>query len=135
MPAFAQQKVRNQSSHLARPARPSRTALRPAHAVNPILAQQQAFGNQAMQRMLQSRDVQAKLIINDPGDRYEREADRVAEQVMRMPVPPLQRQIEPEEEEEIVQTKAISDQITPLVQREVEPEKDEEEIQTKATKV
>jgi len=135
MPAFAQQKVRNQSSHLARPARPSRTALRPAHAVNPILAQQQAFGNQAMQRMLQSRDVQAKLIINDPGDRYEREADRVAEQVMRMPVPPLQRQIEPEEEEEeeeIVQTKAISDQITPLVQREVEPEKDEEEIQTKA---
>lgn len=31
--------------------------------------------------------VQAKLAINQPGDRYEQEADRVAEQVMRMPEP------------------------------------------------
>lgn len=31
--------------------------------------------------------VQTKLAINDPGDEYEREADHVAEQVMRMPEP------------------------------------------------
>jgi len=31
--------------------------------------------------------VQAKLAINQPGDRYEQEADRIAEQVMRMPEP------------------------------------------------
>jgi hypothetical protein len=31
--------------------------------------------------------VQAKLTINQPGDKYEEEADRVAEQVMRMPEP------------------------------------------------
>ncbi|MCC6966866.1 MAG: DUF4157 domain-containing protein [Nitrospira sp.] len=29
--------------------------------------------------------MQAKLVINEPGDEYEQEADRVAEQVMRMP--------------------------------------------------
>lgn len=29
--------------------------------------------------------MQAKLVINEPGDAYEQEADRVAEQVMRMP--------------------------------------------------
>jgi len=37
------------------------------------------------------RPLQAKLRINQPGDRYEQEADRVAEQVMRMPEPGLQR--------------------------------------------
>lgn len=35
--------------------------------------------------------LQAQLIVNAPGDRYEREADRLSEQVMRMPVPQLQR--------------------------------------------
>jgi hypothetical protein len=35
--------------------------------------------------------VQTKLAINKPGDEYEQEADRVAEQVMRMPEPRLQR--------------------------------------------
>jgi hypothetical protein len=43
---------------------------------------QQSFGNQAVGRM-----VQAKLNINQPGDEYEREADRVADTVMRMPAP------------------------------------------------
>jgi len=35
--------------------------------------------------------IQASLKINAPGDRYEREADRVADQVMRMPAPQVQR--------------------------------------------
>jgi hypothetical protein len=37
--------------------------------------------------------LQAKLTVNEPGDQYEQEADRVAEQVMRMPdtAPLLQR--------------------------------------------
>jgi hypothetical protein len=33
--------------------------------------------------------LQRKLTINEPGDRYEQEADRVAEQVMREGAPPL----------------------------------------------
>lgn len=35
--------------------------------------------------------IQTKLAINAPGDEYEQEADRVAEQVMRMPEPKLRR--------------------------------------------
>jgi len=35
--------------------------------------------------------IQTKLTINTPGDEYEQEADRVAEQVMRMPEPQVQR--------------------------------------------
>ncbi|HYP21339.1 MAG TPA: DUF4157 domain-containing protein, partial [Chloroflexia bacterium] len=34
--------------------------------------------------------IQAKLTINEPGDRYEQEADALADQVMRMPEPDLQ---------------------------------------------
>jgi ferredoxin len=59
--------------------------------LNPILQLQQTVGNQAVQRLLQSRALQAKLKISRPGDIYEQEADRVAEQVMRMPEPMLQR--------------------------------------------
>lgn len=36
--------------------------------------------------------IQARLKVNAPGDRYEQEADRVANQVMRMPVADVQRQ-------------------------------------------
>lgn len=36
--------------------------------------------------------LQAKLAISQPGDFYEQEADRVAEQIMRMPEPTVQRQ-------------------------------------------
>jgi hypothetical protein len=70
--------------------------------------------------------IQTKLKINKPGDLYEQEADRVAEQVMRMEEPRVQRQ----PDEELVQTKPV---ITPLVQRQSEEEEEEEEefIQTK----
>lgn len=43
--------------------------------------------NQQMQRLLQTRGIQPKLIVNLSGDPFEQEADRVAEQVMRMPEP------------------------------------------------
>lgn len=77
--------------------------------------------------------IHPKLKIGQPNDKYEQEADCVADQVMRMPEPKVQRQIEEDEEEEILQTKSIADQITPLVQRQIEPEEEEEEepIQTK----
>jgi hypothetical protein len=76
--------------------------------------------------------VQAKLKVGAPGDQYEQEADRVADQVMSMPdsalQQPVQRETAPEEDE--VQTKPIAASITPLVQREAMSE--EEEVQTKA---
>jgi hypothetical protein len=114
-----------------------------------FLQMQQTFGNHYVQRMVEKSKnssqepgtrIQAKLKIGQPNDIYEREADRIADQVMRMPEPQeslVQRNSTcPEclEEEKIIQTKPIADQITPLVQRQTdleEEEKKEEVIQTK----
>jgi len=98
-------------------------------AADRILFFQRTIGNQAVQRMVRSGALQAKLKIGQPGDRYEQEADRVAEQVMRMPKPGVQRQVEPEEEEEErLQAKPLANQITPMIQRQPRDEVEEEEI-------
>lgn len=63
-----------------------------------ILSLQQTIGNKAVGRLLQQLGVrslepeviQTKLTINKPNDIYEQEADRVADQVMRMPEPAIQ---------------------------------------------
>ncbi len=100
--------------------------------IDHILLLQRTLGNQAVQRLFKSGVIQAKLKIGQPNDIYEQEADRVAEQVMRMPELRLQRQAEEEEEEEeLIQTKPLAEQITPLVQRQVEEE--EETVQAKET--
>ncbi len=55
--------------------------------------------------------LQTKLKISEPGDRYEQEADRVADQIMRMPKPQLQRKecltpgCREEDNDEILQAK------------------------------
>lgn len=82
---------------------------------------------------LQRLPVQAKLTVGQPGDKYEQEADAVADKVMRMPGPKIQPQsIEEEEgtvrmqslEEEGVMTKLQS----PVVQLKcAECEREEEE--------
>ena len=59
-----------------------------------------------------SVNIQPKLKIAQPNDKYEQEADRVADQIMRMPDPSVQRQENDEEEEELLQTK-------PIIQRRV----------------
>ncbi len=87
-----------------------------------------------VRHILRSPTLQPKLTIGAPNDKYEQEADRVADEVMRMPEPRLQRQVKPEEEEEeMLQAKPLSDLITPLLQRQVEPEEEEEPIQAKQT--
>lgn len=48
-----------------------------------ILALQRTAGNRAVTRL-----IQAKLMVGPVGDKYEREADRVAEQVLTMPALP-----------------------------------------------
>ena len=58
-----------------------------AHAPAPPAALAQRLGNHDLQRLLQSRVLQAKLTVSDPGDAFEQEADRVADQVMRMAEP------------------------------------------------
>lgn len=73
---------------------------------------------------------QTKLKVSSTHDRYEQEADRVAENVMRMPAPGGTQTVE-SPGEELVQTKP---RITPLVQRQTEPEpaEDEQPVQPKA---
>ena len=44
-----------------------------------------------VQNVLRRHRIQPKLTIGAPNDKYEREADYVADQVMRMPTPQLQR--------------------------------------------
>jgi hypothetical protein len=70
---------------------------------------------------MRSEALQANLKTGRPGDVYEQEEDRVADAVMRMPEPGVQRQPENEEEGEMVQTKTLADQITPLVQKQEDP--------------
>jgi hypothetical protein len=83
---------------------------------------QRCLGNSRLQPPV----IQAKLTIGQPGDKYEREADRVADMVMRMPDPQLQRKPDEdqneEKEEENIDLKPLSGQITPLVQRQMDDE-------------
>jgi Domain of unknown function (DUF4157) len=92
-----------------------------------LLNLQRTHGNRFVQRMLNGGVIQrkcacgggcprcqkasllqTKLKINEPGDRYEQEADRIADRVMRMPEPTIQRQMElEEEEEEMLETKPV----------------------------
>jgi hypothetical protein len=51
---------------------------------NNLIHLQQTSGNQVVQRMVNSNQIQAKLKVSQPNDPYEIEADRVSEQVMRM---------------------------------------------------
>ncbi len=78
-----------------------------------------------------SGTLQPKLNIGRPGDKYEREADRVAEQVMRMPGPGIQRQPTcpecMEDEEGAVRTKPVTDGITPLAREQIAPQEEMEE--------
>lgn len=56
-------------------------------SIDRILFLQRTIGNQAVQRLIRSGALQAKLRIGQPGDIYEQEADRVADTVIRMPEP------------------------------------------------
>ncbi len=75
-------------------------------------------------------NIQAKLTVGQPNDKYEQEADSVAGQVMSMPVnDTVQRSCSScGEEENTLQTKPLYSQISPLIQRQ---SIEEEEIQTK----
>jgi hypothetical protein len=88
------------------------------HSASHGITLQRTLGNHAVGRL-----IQAKLKIGKPDDEYEREADRVAETVMRMPEP---RKLNPEEEqEEKIRRKPLAGQITPRVQRRVEGDEEE----------
>jgi hypothetical protein len=143
MSELVRQKNRIVDNSLLRPAQPERTAAQPEQVLHPHPA-----GNQAAQQFSEScpralpspglcpfggachacpARVQAKLTVSQPDDPYEQEADRVAEQVMSMPEPKVQRACPTCEEDEPLQTKPLAEQITPRIQRQDEAEEEEEE--------
>ena len=54
-----------------------------------LLFFQRTIGNQAVERLYRAGILHAKLTIGQPDDMYEQEADRVADEVMRMPDGPV----------------------------------------------
>src|SRR5215213_839867 len=91
-------------------------------ASHPLLGLQRSVGNRAVQRLINSPYIQAKLQVSTPEDPSEQEADRMAETVMRMTLP----EDKPEEEKKQVATKPLV-QKAPLAVREDE---DEETVAT-----
>jgi hypothetical protein len=128
-PSLPQSKDRTESAEKSRPLR----SLAPsAEGSSPILELQRAVGNQAVGFLFQRSLLQPRLRIGPSGDAYEREADRVADQIMRQGSEPqapvsvahaaasvqrqchcqddelVQRKCQCQEEEELVQPKAGS---------------------------
>src|SRR6266568_3222749 len=64
-------------------------------SLDPLLELQQTIGNQAVLQLLRSGAIQAKLTINQPGDPFEQEADRIADQVIATPIHPGVRDAPP----------------------------------------
>ncbi|MBN1136784.1 MAG: DUF4157 domain-containing protein [Anaerolineae bacterium] len=90
-----------------------------------VLALQRVAGNQAVSHLIQT-----KLTVGPADDHYEREAERVAEQVVSgqpQRAGSKEQGVQRQPEEEEIQTKPLADTITRLVQRQPE----EEEIQTR----
>jgi hypothetical protein len=102
----------------------------PIQRQSAVQSLQRTRGNRFVQRLA----IQAKLKVGPVGDKYEREADNVADHVLRMggPANPHRSQ------KDGVQARPLASSITPLVQRlasfitsSVQRQGEEEEIQTK----
>lgn len=55
-----------------------------SQSLHPVLQFQQQLGNHAMQGLLQSGRIQAKVTISQPNNTYEQEAGRAADQIMQL---------------------------------------------------
>jgi hypothetical protein len=80
---------------------------------------QRSIGNHAVQRLIRSPFIQAKLQVSTPEDPSEQEADHVAENVMRMSQPTASKQIVAE---------PLSSKIMPLAHGETEGVEGDDEI-------
>ncbi len=81
--------VKAAPTHAPAPERPRVPSSGP-RAGHPLAQLGRTVGNQGVLRLLRSGPVlQSKLQINEPGDAYEQEADRLADQITRGPSPPM----------------------------------------------
>lgn len=98
--------------------------------VENMLRLQQTLGNRGVQRLIKSGAVQAKLKIGKPNDKYEQQADHMADKVMRMTEGSLvnSQQSLGKEDRGPDRSESVANQITPLVQRQT----DDEDAQAKS---
>jgi hypothetical protein len=130
-------------AHVAEPALPPSfsTMQVPSLAMQrSVLQLQRSIGNQAVMRLMESSDIRHSseaaepLAINEPGDRFEREADSVADQVMRAPQTSVSRSLSSgaglqrkcaacrdEEEEQKLQRQIASPADDTQIQRQILP--------------
>ena len=99
---------------------------------NQILDLQRKYGNREVQRLISSGKIQAALKVSNPNDKHEKEADSVAEKVMRMENEEKKEEVQTKckdcENKESIQTKPLVDSITPKIQKQ---EQEDEEMQAK----
>ena len=91
-----------------------------------IMRLNNTYGLRYVQRLLESVNAQAKLSVSDPGDIYEQEADKVADEVTQK----INIQAQRQEEEEEIQAKRQEEeeemiQAMPDLQRQEIPEEEE----------
>jgi hypothetical protein len=85
MSVFAQRQRQWQHQHSLRSISPYRISNLNADCKNFSRARQPVWGNQALQRQLRAQGLQTKPIFNRTEDKYEQEADRTADEIMRRP--------------------------------------------------
>lgn len=104
--------------------------------INPLVDQMlilnRTLGNKYFQRLFEAGAIETKINIGKQDDKYEREADLVADQVMRMPDPGIQDAsvlqgiassvLEEKKEDEMDLFKPVAGEITTLVQRQAQEE-------------
>lgn len=72
-----------QSEHVKSVTTHTRQSAQPQSALHPALELQQQAGNQAMQQLLRAGIIHAKLIVSQPEDPEERQADAMADHILR----------------------------------------------------
>lgn len=92
-----------------------------------LLRLQRTHGNRFVKQSLQSEIIQAKLSVSQPDDQYEQEADRVAEQIMRMPEPDSSGQTSASRSIQRPSVQRVRAQRENRIDR--QPEDDEEEVE------
>jgi Domain of unknown function (DUF4157) len=108
-------------------ASPRSSLARTAEPIAPmasLLALQPTHGNRFVQRLLGSGLIQTKLTVSEPEDPHEQEADRVADQIMRMQEP------EVSEQPDHPNIHRVCDECAKDVQRQAEDE-EEDVVQSK----
>ena len=105
--------------------RKKKTGIKPQSTPNTAFIKVIQYLHQTIGNQVVSNWIQTKLKIGQPNDKYEKEADRIAEKIMTMPSSTCVSY-----EEERLQPKLI-DEISPIIQRQETEEEEEEIIQPK----